>query len=117
MASRSNLLELECDAPPYDIVSSSEAIGLRRPLDVRWCRIGHMIRKPESRGLWAFARRMFGIPARPRIRACSCGHEAPALDRVKFMCLGCSAGEFLLGQCPRCRTVYWEPLPPQNGEW
>jgi hypothetical protein len=103
---------VECDAPAYDIVYSSEAAGMSSPLDVRWCRLSHAPDLPPPRpSFWDRARQVFGS-GRPRPRGCSCGKALPDLDRFQFVFLGRSVGEFLLGQCRRCKTVYWEPLCP-----
>lgn len=111
MTTRLGPVEIDCDAPPYEIVCSCEAAGLNSPLDVRWCRVSHLRgRAAEHPSLWSRACRMFGAAGRSEPRACSCGQRLPKLGRFRFVFLGQSAGEFVLGQCQRCKTVYWEPI-------
>lgn len=102
-------IEIDCDAPEYSVVRACSALGFRDPLDVRWCRLEHL--PPEPRGLravlsprrWA---RFFGL-GRPRGRACRCGRELPALEWYCFWDPSGRPTEYLLGQCRRCRTMYW----------
>ncbi len=83
MASRMGTLEIDCDAPPYDVVRSSEAVGLRSPLDVRWCHAGHFLNGAATGPgfLQALARRFLRAAEPPKTPSCTCGCELPALDR------------------------------------
>jgi hypothetical protein len=108
--------EICCDAPPYGIVRACEKCGFSSPLDVRWCRLSHFVNRAGQRegtiGL-RFWQWLFGKP-KLKARACTCGQPLPHLKEVGFTFLSKKAGDYLLGQCPRCRTMFWDealPLP------
>jgi len=42
------------------------------------------------------------------VKTCRCGQKLPSLDRYTFTYLTGHEASYLLGQCPRCKTVYWE---------
>jgi hypothetical protein len=110
MANELGAIEIDCDAPDYAVVRASRALGFRDPLDVRWCRLGHL--PAEPRGVWAVLSprkwtQFFGL-SRPRGRACRCGRELPALEWYCFRGPDGRTVEYLLGQCRRCRTMFWE---------
>ena len=44
MSSKLGPLEVVCDAPPYCIVRACHLIGLRKPEDVRWLRLGSFLK-------------------------------------------------------------------------
>jgi hypothetical protein len=110
MASRLGLFEIHCDAPPYEIVQACEGTAFRSPLDVRWVRRDHFLNAQAAWGRWVWHRPwkiLLGWGG-PRTPGCSCGNALPALTKVAFTFLGEAAGDLLLGQCPRCLTVFWE---------
>ncbi len=110
MSSRLALLEITCDAPPYEIVRACETLGFRSPLDVRWCSMNHVAK--ERTGWW---QRLWDRPWQALLRLgqtseprCTCGHELPNLNNVEFTFFCGGKADYLLGQCPRCRTMFWE---------
>ncbi|HEY7425479.1 MAG TPA: hypothetical protein VH682_14705 [Gemmataceae bacterium] len=110
MSSHLGLLELECDAPPYAIVRACRKVGLETPEDVRWCRKGrhgkrshgwiHFLASP----IWG---RLLGR-AEAEAHACICGRTLPELESYAFTFQTGEQVEYQMGQCPHCRTIYWE---------
>ena len=97
--------DVECDAPPYPVVRATRRAGLTSPEDVRWCRVGHDagLLGQWARWLWRLGR------GAPGPRACRCGHPLPALASFTFTSsVTGRQAHYLLVQCPRCRTVYWD---------
>jgi hypothetical protein len=98
-------VEIECDAPPYGVVQACAYLGLQRPLDVRWRPAREL--SPSGglgRRLWkALLGR--GRGQRP---VCTCGQSLPPLRRYEFTLRWGTAVEYLLGQCPRCGTMFWK---------
>jgi hypothetical protein len=111
MFSRLGPLSIDCDCPPYPVVEASQRIGIRRPEDVRWCRLSHYLTEPPAwRDLlrlesWKY---LLGLSDRRRSRSCVCGQPLPCLARYAFTYNTGARESYLLGQCGRCRTVYWE---------
>lgn len=111
MSNQSNFLEISCDAPSYVIVQASKQAGLETPEDVRWCRMSHRDQRRAPRGLlhsplWKL---FWGASGADFSRYCNCGIALPELENYRFIML--REGReicYLLGQCPRCHTVYWE---------
>lgn len=92
-------LEVVCDAPPYPIVKACGGLGFLFAQDVRWCRA-------DRRGL---QRSPVLIPwARGRAPSCSCGQPVPALESYTFTFVSGGQAQYYLGQCGRCRTIYWD---------
>lgn len=103
-------LELHCDAPLYSVVRASETAGLQSPEDVRWLRMSTFLFQPPARpvGLTSFLRQLFrGTRHRPK--TCTCGEGLPRLATVVVAFEQDETG-YILGQCPNCRTVFWEEL-------
>lgn len=102
----SGVIEIGCDAPPYRIVQACEKLGLQSPLDVRWCRLSNaamLARRPRCwPWQWFFGRN------RAKARTCSCGRPLPALFKFAFKFPGGNIPDYRLGQCCRCRTIFWE---------
>jgi predicted RNA-binding Zn-ribbon protein involved in translation (DUF1610 family) len=105
-----------CDAPPYGVVHACEKCGFHSPLDVRWCRMSRFLSaEGQRRGnvgvrLWQW---FFGKP-KPKARTCTCGQPLPGLKKYGFTFLSQKVGDYFLGQCQRCRTMFWDdalPLP------
>jgi hypothetical protein len=116
MFGRFGRFEICCDAPPYGVVRACERCGFHTPLDVRWCRMSKFLSGEGHRrgnvGI-RFWRWLFG-KGKPRVRTCTCGQPLPDLKKHGFTYLSKKVGDYLLGQCPRCRTVFWDeamPLP------
>ena len=108
--------EVCCDAPLYAIVRACEQGGFRSPLDVRWCRLSHLA-EADGQGQGNVGSRFWGwLLGRRRRRppTCPCGQPLPDLKSYRFTFLSRKVGDYLLGQCGRCRTVLWDealPLP------
>jgi hypothetical protein len=94
-------LEIDCDAPPYTIVQASAAVGIRMPEDVRWCRLRHFLDRHAG---W---RKVLGL-SRPAAESCTCGQALPKLVRYLFTLNTGEEMSYLLGQCRRCRSVFWD---------
>lgn len=111
MSKRLGPIHVICDAPPHDIVEACAAAGfLRRAQDVRWCRLSRFL---DARSGWhaCFLKeswRLLGPIERPGRRYCSCGQELPNLDAYEFRDDDGGRSLYLLGQCSRCQTVFWE---------
>ena len=109
MSSHLNLLEIECDAPPYPIVRACRKLGMSDPEDVRWCgkaRHGrrhhgwmHFLASP----IWG---RLLGREE-TQTATCSCGAPLPVLECYAFTFQTGEQIDYEIGQCPRCRTIYW----------
>jgi hypothetical protein len=110
MANQLGTIDIDCDAPGYPVVRACSALGFRDPLDVRWCRLTHLPAEPHGlRAVLSLRKwtQFFGL-SRPRGKACLCGRELPALE---WYCFREPAGrmiDYLLGQCRRCRTMFWD---------
>jgi hypothetical protein len=110
MFNRTQVFELQCDAPPYPIVQGSRMVGIVRPEDVRWCRLSHFF-PDQNRRLELFDVRTWKTllgGSDGKATHCSCGRELPKLERYTFTFLNGKEVDYLLAQCPRCRTVFWE---------
>jgi len=108
-------IEIDCDAPAYFVVETCEGLGFQSPLDVRWCRMIHFLEDRRERGgvfgfhslLW-----LFGCsPPPPQPITCSCGQPLPLMKCCTFRFALGKEGHFLLGQCCRCCTIFWDESP------
>lgn len=113
-------LEVECDAPAYEIVQACAMGGLRAPLDVRWCRLSRRLREWEERApaeprlSW---RTLLGLVRHPTPR-CTCGVPLPILRPAEFRSGERTVAVLFLGQCDGCNTVFWEEDRPEiSGKW
>jgi hypothetical protein len=109
MTGRLGSLEICCDAPPYQVVRACERLGFRCPADVRWYRLDHLgptAVAPGPASLW-FWKRLLGW-GRSREQSCSCGEPLPALEGCTFTLISEKEVQFRLGQCGRCRTIFWQ---------
>jgi len=105
MSSQFQPQQFDCDAPDYCIVKACQELGFHSPLDVRWCRMGHLLgRHGIGSGLlgWLFGR------SRPSEKRCACGQPLPRLERHLFAFDSGRRATYLLGQCGRCHRIYWE---------
>jgi hypothetical protein len=116
MFGRFRQFEICCDAPPYAVVRACKGCGFRSPLDVRWCRMTHFLNgEGHCKGIivlrlwhWLFGTR------KAKKKTCTCGQPLPALKKYGFTFLSKKVGDYFMGQCRRCRTVFWDealPLP------
>jgi hypothetical protein len=105
--------DMDCDAPPYPIIRACRKLGFQTPEDVRWCRRQRGAAQPTA-GWKLLAPRLWDLllgrrKATARPAGCSCAQRPPALHRCTFtMSSGREVG-YMIGQCPRCRTIVWEP--------
>jgi hypothetical protein len=105
-------IDVLCDAPPYSIVESCATIGIVRPADVRWYRMTNFLadrsgwRGAAKRHLW----KIVGGVEEAGSSLCSCGEELPILDGYTFTFTNGEEVCYRLGQCPKCHTVFWEPV-------
>src|SRR5262249_52174852 len=96
-------MEVICDAPAYAVVQACHQLGFQTPEDVRWCRWANsagwsrLIRQP--------LKVLGGMSAD---RNCSCGQPLPELERYQFTLSNGTHQFYHLGQCRRCRTMFWE---------
>ncbi|MCI0459912.1 MAG: hypothetical protein L0Z62_23420 [Gemmataceae bacterium] len=110
MMSQFGPLEIDCDAPTYSVVHACVALGFEDPLDVRWCRLSHFLSGDAERaGLFSLQawKQFFGM-GRQREKTCSCGQHLPAVERCTFTFLSGKKSDYLIGQCRRCRTIFWD---------
>jgi hypothetical protein len=100
----------ESDAVPYGVVEGCARLGFESPLDVRWCRVNHLLVRhdgpAQGSGLpawkWLFARKSLAR------RACSYGGRFPTLGQY-IVTLGSGRKvAYFLGQCRQCRTIFWD---------
>lgn len=110
MSSHFELLELECDAPPYVIVRACRKLGMKSPEDVRWCHKGRHGKRHHgwisflANPIWG---RLLGR-VEEEDHACTCGQPLPELESFAFTFQNGESVEYDMGQCQRCRTVYWD---------
>jgi hypothetical protein len=55
-----------------------------------------------------FSWKLFFGRGDPQEQTCTCGEPLPALEKYAFTLNSGRVLDYLLGQCARCRTVYWE---------
>ena len=91
-------IDFDCDAPAYNVVRACERLGFVTPQDVRWRRLARR-RVPSAGGL-------LGPDA--LADPCSCGQAGPRLESYTFTFLTGKQAVYLLGQCPRCHTIFWD---------
>jgi hypothetical protein len=103
-------IEITCDSPPHPIVQACSQLGFVRPEDVRWCRLGQFL--ADHPGWREVCHTLpWDVEAVNRFlkdNLCRCGEHLPQLGLCLF---SPSTGEsfiYLLGQCARCRTIFWE---------
>jgi hypothetical protein len=98
-------IEINCDAPSYLVVQACERLRFLSPLDVRWCRMSNFLHESNaSLRLWNF---LFTKNQLER-RTCTCGELLPVLEGYAFTFACGKVLNYGLGQCPKCRTVFWE---------
>jgi hypothetical protein len=98
-------IEINCDAPSYLIVQACERLRFLSPLDVRWCRMSNFLSESNA-GLriWNF---LF-IKNQADRKICTCGELLPVLEDYAFTLACGKVLNYGLGQCPKCRTIFWE---------
>jgi hypothetical protein len=102
-------IDIECDAPLYFFVEACGKLGFQSPLDVRWCRTSHLPggKRGPSGGFHPL-RWLFG--GRKPKTTCTCGQPLPKMKICICTYESGQEGHYLLGQCRRCRTMYWEEV-------
>jgi hypothetical protein len=109
MAQQLGPVEIVCDAPPYGIVRACCRVGFGSPADVRWERLHEHLRAQEKRGSLLSLRTWKAFFRRgPKPRACRCGADLPEMALYQFTTVWGKRTGYLLGQCRRCRTIFWE---------
>lgn len=110
MSKQLGSIEVLCDSPPYEVVQTCRALGIRTPEDVRWLRLstfrGQLLRR--SSGVMSYLRGLFRTPRQDDGSACTCGRAIPLQDIVVITFDGSEQVAYQLGQCVRCRTVFWD---------
>jgi hypothetical protein len=102
--------DIDCDAPAYPIVRACRGLGFHAPEDVRWCHVPPVSRRPaRSESVFNLQAWMaFFSKSAPKGPTCSCGRELPRLDSYTFTLMSGKEVRYLLGQCGRCRCIYWK---------
>jgi hypothetical protein len=103
-------IEILCDSPPYPIVQACSELGFVRPEDVRWCRLSQFLADHPG---WCELCRLFPWDVllanrSPKDRPCGCGARLPRLRPCLFSASTEESSAYLLGQCARCRAIFWE---------
>jgi hypothetical protein len=110
MAKQLGPVEVFCDSPPYPIVQATALVGFDRPEDVRWFRLSHFL--IEFGGWHAGCRDfLWGLlPVNRYLKGvnCTCKGAVPRMRRCLFTTSAGDSFICLLGQCDRCRTMFWE---------
>lgn len=102
-------IEIECDSPPYSIVRACHRLGFKEPEDVRWCRLSQLAQ--QRRASW---RQLLWQPwivflgLKKLAENCFCGDKPPRLEKCTFTLRSGMAKSYRIGQCTRCRTIFWE---------
>jgi hypothetical protein len=91
-------------------VQACRRVGIKEPEDVRWCRLRDYLNQTSGwMGLFhphSWRHILSGSGADDK--GCSCGCRLPTLDRVTFTFTTGHEVTYLLGQCPRCRSIFWD---------
>jgi hypothetical protein len=114
MFSRCDQLVLWCDAPPYAVVRACKGCGFHSPLDVRWCHMSRFLKGGgRYRGILGFRlwQWLFG-QSKPKQRTCTCGEPLADLRWYEISFFSEKTDAILLGQCRRCRTIFWDAAYP-----
>jgi hypothetical protein len=100
-------LEILGEAPPFPLVRACQRLGFRSPLEVRWWRVSHSL---AGRGHTPVTNSGPEVSAtgRPDRTGCTCGEPIPGLDQYAITFAFEKVADYLLGQCCRCGTIFWE---------
>ena len=109
MAKRLGPIDIVCDAPSYNVVRACMGLGFRNPEDVRWCRVSQFLLDRSARrgGFQLLSWMVFPGPGHLD-GTCSCGEGLPRLEKCVFLLRSGKELTYLLGQCPRCATMFWD---------
>jgi hypothetical protein len=110
MSGWTGVLDLQGDAPPYRVVEACANLGFLCPLDVPWWRVSRTGRNEgQATGLIrGLVRRLFSATDLQESPLCTCGQPAPYLESYTFTFSTHRQARYLIGQCRRCRTVFWD---------
>ncbi len=114
MFSHMEPIDIECDAPSYAFAEACGKLGYQSPLDVPWCRISHFLGNQCEAGVgfhllgWLFS------GSQHRMTTCTCGQPLPIMESCIAIYETGEDGHYLLGQCSRCRKMFWEEEPENN---
>jgi hypothetical protein len=100
-------LDIDWYAPPFPVVGACQKVGFRSPLDVRWCRLSHFLAERSGRLNTRRGAQVFDTkPAQEK--TCTCGEPLPRLEKCAITFVLERVADYLLGQCRRCGTMFWE---------
>lgn len=107
-------IDVVCDCPPYAIVRACARIGFETPEDVRWYRLSSFLIDHAG---WSEVARMFSWHLLPVNRYlsgsnCTCGQPLPRMQACQFLTISGASFTYMLSQCTRCRTIFWEEASP-----
>jgi hypothetical protein len=109
MSSQLGPIDVQCDAPAYAVVRACRTVGIRDPEDVRWCHAGHFLDIAAPGGKVGLLHFLAWETLLGRCETtCNCRAPLPFLERFTFTFSSGREETYLLGQCPRCGTVFWE---------
>jgi hypothetical protein len=111
MSNQLGPLEVICDAPPYPIVQACNAIGVEAPEDVRWARMSHYLDLGDEPGERSGDRSVWHKllhPVQGKEHLCTCREKLPKLAKYRFTYSSGDEVTYSVGQCLKCRTVFWE---------
>lgn len=110
MSSSLGPIEMCCDAPPYPVVRACRHIHFQTPEDVRWLRMSAFRTWRDSRQHEAPSQFWKTLWKRDKSVAgtCTCGEPLPELRLAVFTFETGVQVSYLLGQCSRCRTIFWD---------
>ncbi len=105
-------IDIDCDALPYPIVEACNRLGFRSAPDVRWCHMSHFQNTQDlgANVIGGFAWLLPFHKSRSRNKSCTCGNPLPTLEQFRFMFPSGKQDDYLLGQCYRCNTIFWEEV-------
>jgi hypothetical protein len=108
MVNNLGTLNTQCDAPPYDFVHACAGLGFQSPLDVRWLRINYLARQYGGQSILSRIWRLLCGHVDIIEKQCTCGFRLPVPNRYRFSTVFGTELDFFLGQCGRCRTIFWQ---------
>jgi hypothetical protein len=98
-------IEISCDAPSYLIVQACGRLAFQSPLDVRWCRMSHFL-TGNNAGVRLLS--LLFLKGQPDRKLCFCREPLPLLEDYAFTFACGKVLNYSLGQCPKCRSIFWE---------
>jgi hypothetical protein len=110
VASPWSSIDVRCDSPPYQVVQACRQARLQSPEDVRWLGLAaarHPHAGPAPSPSWRLWMTLWG-GGRAADLTCPCGQTLAAPGQFEFTFNTGRVATYLLCQCPRCRTIFWE---------